>query len=100
MQCSSSDVGNKHIVQADSDLCILVDEGPFTEIRKTGEGRTRRVRGRNPKFYLGHNTLRCLLGVSADMWTWWAIRQSEVEEKCPIWRYKFGKHQQKDGRVT
>lgn len=38
MQCSSSDVGNKHIVQADSDLCISVDEGPFTEIRKT-EGR-------------------------------------------------------------
>lgn len=38
MQSSSSDVGNKHKVQADSDLCILVNEGQFTEIRKT-EGR-------------------------------------------------------------
>lgn len=69
-----------------------------TEIRKTGEGRVGRVRGRNPKFCLGHNTLRCLLGVTADMRTWRAIRQSEAEEKCPIWRYNFGKYQQIDDR--
>lgn len=31
MQSSSSDVGNKRKVQADSDLCIWVNEGQFIE---------------------------------------------------------------------
>ena len=39
MQSSSSDVGNKHKVQANSDLCIWVNEGQFTEIGKTEERR-------------------------------------------------------------